>query len=127
LDNTFAWGRHNFLHRVEPQVTAKVSFWQKNFNNAEKKQSIQSSKQRHHAEPDARKTVFSDIGQQKKPWQRQRSIQWEQWFKRFSSLLMGSFRMTCQIFFIILKKAVDVLGVLINFFNKMIWKRGKRL
>jgi hypothetical protein len=126
-DNTFAWGRHNFLHRVEPQVTAKVSFWQKNFNNAAKKQSIQSSKQPHHTEPDARKTVFSDIGQQKTPWQRQRSIQWEQWFKRLSSLLMGSFRMTCQFLFIILKKAVDVLGVLMNFFKKMIWKRGKRL
>lgn len=44
-----------------------------------------------------------------------------------SALLMGSFRMTCQILFIILKKAVDVLGVLMNFFKKMIWKRGKRV
>ena len=126
-DNTFAWGRHNFLHRVEPQVTAKIPFWQKNYKKTAKKQSIQASKQRHHAEPDARKTVSSNIGQQKTSWQHQGSIQWEQGVKRFSSLLIGSFRMTCQILFIILKKAVDVLGFIMNFFNNMIRKRGKRL
>lgn len=126
-DNTFAWGRHNFLHRVAPQVTAKISFWQKNFKNTAKKQSIQSSKQRHRAEHDARKKVFSAIGQQKIPWQHQGSIQWEHWFKRFLCLLMGSFRMTCYIIFFILKKAIAVLGGLMNFFNKMIWKIGKRL
>jgi hypothetical protein len=81
-EKTFAWSRHNFLHRVTPQVTAKLSFWQK-----------------------------------KKPWRRhQGSIQWEQWFKRFSRLLTGRFRMTCYIIFFILKKAVDVLGFLMNFF-----------
>ncbi|MDT8380442.1 MAG: hypothetical protein RQ739_16285 [Desulfotignum sp.] len=126
-DKTFAWSHHNFLHCVAPQVNPKLSFWQVNLKKKGEKQSIQSPKQRHHAEPDERKTVFYDTGQQKKPWRRQRSIRWKQGFKRILPLLMGSFRMTCYIIFFILKKAVDLLGFLMNFFNKMIWKRGKRV
>jgi hypothetical protein len=127
-EKTFAWSRHNFLHRVTPQVTAKLSFWQRNSKNSTIKKSTHPSEPLHHAEPDEQKTAFYNIGQKKTPWRRhQRSIQWEHWFKRFSRLLTGSFRMTCYIIFFILKKAVDVLGFLMNFFNKMIWKRGKRL
>jgi hypothetical protein len=41
--------------------------------------------------------------------------------------LKGSFHMTFHIIFFILKKVVGVPGFLMNFFNKMIWKRRKRL
>jgi hypothetical protein len=126
-NTTFAWSRHNLLHCVEPQAKTKPSFWQMNRKNTAIKKNTHSSEPLHHAEPDERKTAFYGTGQKKTAWRHQHSIQWEQWVSRFSFLLRDSFRMTFLIVFFILKKTVDMLSFFINFVNKMILKKGKRL
>lgn len=126
-NTTFAWSRHNLLHRVEPQAKTKPSFWQMNRKNTVFKKNTHSSEPLHHAGPDERITAFYGTGQKKTAWWHQRPIQWEKWVSRFSLLLRDSFRMTFLIVVFILKKTVDVLVFFINFVNKMILKKGKRL